>query len=71
MWFNRHLTVNGDLFCGDLLANVIKPAIWFLIDDSVIAQTSIEKLKRLQINSVPWSRATIHYETFHENTLNN
>ena len=46
------LTANGDLFCGDLLANVDKPQIWSIIDDSDAAHTSIEKLKRLQINTV-------------------
>ncbi|MCW4051626.1 MAG: MBL fold metallo-hydrolase [Candidatus Bathyarchaeota archaeon] len=46
------LTVGRDLFCGDLLANVDKPEIWSIIDDSVAADTSVEKLKRLQINTV-------------------
>lgn len=46
------LTVSGDLFCGDLLANVDKPEIWSIIDDSVAAHASVEKLKRLQINTV-------------------
>jgi len=46
------LTASGDLFCGDLMANVGKPDIWSIIDDSVAAQVSVEKLKRLQINTV-------------------
>ena len=46
------LTASGDLFCGDLLANVDKPEIWSIIDDSVAAHASVEKLKRLQINTV-------------------
>ena len=46
------LTAGGDLFCGDLLANVAKPEIWSIIDDSVAAYASVEKLKRLQINIV-------------------
>ncbi|MDH5447380.1 MAG: MBL fold metallo-hydrolase, partial [Candidatus Bathyarchaeota archaeon] len=46
------LTGSGDLFCGDLLANVGKPEIWSIIDDPVAAHASVEKLKRLQINSV-------------------
>jgi glyoxylase-like metal-dependent hydrolase (beta-lactamase superfamily II) len=46
------LTASGDLFCGDLLANVAKPEIWSIIDDSVAAHASVEKLKRLQINTV-------------------
>ncbi|MDH5481449.1 MAG: MBL fold metallo-hydrolase [Candidatus Bathyarchaeota archaeon] len=46
------LTASGDLFCGDLLANVAKPEVWSIIDDKVAAHNSIEKLKRLQINTV-------------------
>ena len=46
------LTASGDLFCGDLLANVDKPEVWSIIDDSVAAHASVEKLKRLQINTV-------------------
>jgi len=46
------LTTSGELFCGDLLANVGKPDIWSIIDDSDAAHTSIEKLKSLQINIV-------------------
>ena len=46
------LTACGDLFCGDLLANVNNPEIWSIIDDSVAAHASVEKLKRLQINTV-------------------
>jgi len=46
------LTASGDVFCGDLLANVDKPEIWSIIDDSVAAHASVEKLKRLQINTV-------------------
>jgi len=46
------LTASGDLFCGDLLANIAKPEIWSIIDDSVAAHASVEKLKCLQINTV-------------------
>lgn len=46
------LTTSGDLFCGDLLANIDKPDIWSIIDDQVAAHTSIENLKRLAINTV-------------------
>jgi glyoxylase-like metal-dependent hydrolase (beta-lactamase superfamily II) len=46
------LTTSGELFCGDLLANVGKPDIWSIIDDSDAAYASIEKLKSLQINTV-------------------
>ncbi|MCW4052489.1 MAG: MBL fold metallo-hydrolase [Candidatus Bathyarchaeota archaeon] len=46
------LTGSGDLFCGDLLANVDKPEIWSIIDDSFAAQASVRKLKRLRIKTV-------------------
>jgi glyoxylase-like metal-dependent hydrolase (beta-lactamase superfamily II) len=46
------LTVEGDLFCGDLLANVDKPEIGGIIDDTVALHASLEKLKRLQVNTV-------------------
>jgi hydroxyacylglutathione hydrolase len=46
------LTASGELFCGDLLANVGKPDIWSIIDDLDAAYASIEKMKSLQINTV-------------------
>jgi glyoxylase-like metal-dependent hydrolase (beta-lactamase superfamily II) len=46
------LTGSGELFCGDLLANLRRPDIWSIIDDSDAAQASIERLKSLQINTV-------------------
>jgi hydroxyacylglutathione hydrolase len=46
------LTAGGDLFCGDLLANVDKPEIWSIIDDKVAAHASVERLKSLQVNTV-------------------
>jgi hydroxyacylglutathione hydrolase len=46
------LTRSGELFCGDLLANVGKPDIWSIIDDPETAHDSIEKLKTLPINTV-------------------
>lgn len=46
------LTVSGDLFCGDLLANVDKPEIGGIIDDTIAMHASVEKLKRLQVNTV-------------------
>ena len=46
------LTTSGELFSGDLLANIRKPDIWSIIDDSDAAYASIEKLKSLQINTV-------------------
>jgi hydroxyacylglutathione hydrolase len=46
------LTTNGDLFGGDLLANVDKPGLWSIIDDSAAANASVEKLKKLDIKTV-------------------
>ncbi|MCW3998509.1 MAG: MBL fold metallo-hydrolase [Candidatus Bathyarchaeota archaeon] len=46
------LTASGELFCGDLLANVGKPDVWSIIDDSAVANDSVEKLKNLQIKTV-------------------
>ena len=46
------LATSGELFCGDLLANVEKPDLWSIIDDSYVAHASVEKLKSLQINTV-------------------
>jgi hydroxyacylglutathione hydrolase len=46
------LTGSGELFCGDLLANVGKPDIWSIIDDHDAARASVERLKSLQISTV-------------------
>ena len=46
------LTTAGDLFCGDLLANVKKPAVWSIIDDQGAAQASVAKLARHPITTV-------------------
>ena len=46
------LTSDGNLFCGDLLANINKPKLFSIIDDSTAANASIEKIKSLKINTV-------------------
>ncbi len=46
------LTAGGDLFCGDLLENRDKPGLNSIIDDSVAANASVEKLKTLKIDTV-------------------
>lgn len=46
------LTAEGNLFCGDLFENIDKPAFSFIIDDFTAANASIQKLKRLNINTV-------------------
>jgi hydroxyacylglutathione hydrolase len=46
------LTTGGGLFCGDLLMNMIRPELHFMIDDMTDCSTSIEKLKNLPIGTV-------------------
>jgi glyoxylase-like metal-dependent hydrolase (beta-lactamase superfamily II) len=46
------LTADGNLFCGDLLQNKDKPVLNSIIDDSEEANTSVEKLKSLEIKTV-------------------
>jgi glyoxylase-like metal-dependent hydrolase (beta-lactamase superfamily II) len=38
------LTTSGELFCGDLLMNILRPEIHFYIDDMVDCQNSIQKI---------------------------
>jgi len=45
-------TTDGDLFCGDLLANFSRPSLHFVIDDLVEANVSLEKLKKLNIKTI-------------------
>lgn len=46
------LTADGDLFCGDLLANTDEPQLNSIIDDSAAANASVEELKTLEIDTV-------------------
>jgi glyoxylase-like metal-dependent hydrolase (beta-lactamase superfamily II) len=46
------LTENGDLFCGDLLENIRKPAISSLTDDPEAAKTSLAKLENSLVHMV-------------------
>lgn len=46
------LTPEGDLFCGDLLGNTSKPAVWSLVDDKAAMAASVEKLKDYAITTV-------------------
>lgn len=46
------LTAEGNLFCGDLLMNMVKPDLHFLIDDYADFTASIHKLRTLTINTV-------------------
>ena len=45
-------TADGDLFCGDLLENIDKPALSSIMDDLSAANASVEKLKKLRIKTV-------------------
>jgi glyoxylase-like metal-dependent hydrolase (beta-lactamase superfamily II) len=46
------LTAAGDLFCGDLLANVGKPALGDIIDDKPAAEASLQRLRGLNVGMV-------------------
>jgi len=46
------LTVDGDLFCGDLFINIDKPEINSIIDDLAEAKVSAEKLRKYKIETV-------------------
>jgi glyoxylase-like metal-dependent hydrolase (beta-lactamase superfamily II) len=46
------LASSGDLFCGDLLMNMFKPDLHFMIDSSLDCDASVEKLKSLKIITV-------------------
>lgn len=46
------MTAKGDLFCGDLLTNIDKPALNSIMDDQLAANASIEKLKSLELKII-------------------
>ena len=46
------LTAGGELFCGDLLTNIERPALNSIIDNLSAAQRSIARLKELKISTV-------------------
>lgn len=46
------LTGDGDLFCGDLLVNVMRPSLHYYIDDLTQAHESIRKLSGLDVETV-------------------
>ncbi len=46
------LTAGGELFCGDLLMNMFRPELHFLIDDLADCSASVEKLRALPIGTV-------------------
>lgn len=62
------LTADGDLFCGDLLVNMDKPAKNTLIDDSAELDASVERLRTLEIKTVyPGHGRPFRMEQFMEN----
>lgn len=46
------LTAGGDLFCGDFLINEDKTGLNSNMDDSTVANASVEKLKSLEIHTI-------------------
>jgi len=46
------ITTGGNLFCGDLFENTNKPGLNTIMDDSAAANTSVEKMKTLKIDTV-------------------
>lgn len=46
------LTVEGDLFCGDLMENRVQPALGSILDDTQQAVASLELLKEMGIQTV-------------------
>jgi glyoxylase-like metal-dependent hydrolase (beta-lactamase superfamily II) len=46
------LTGDGDLFCGDLLVNLLRPSLHYYIDDVVRANESIRRLSGLGVATV-------------------
>ena len=46
------LTGEGDLFCGDLLVDVMRPSLHYYIDDLAQADASIRKLSDLGVETV-------------------
>lgn len=62
------LTTGGDLFCGDLLDNMGKPAKTKIVDDSAELDASVEKLRALEIETVyPGHGKPFQMEQFMEN----
>ncbi|MCU0486637.1 MAG: MBL fold metallo-hydrolase [Anaerolineales bacterium] len=46
------LTEEGELFCGDLLENLKKPALGSIMDDVPTARTSLQKLRDLNVQVI-------------------
>jgi hydroxyacylglutathione hydrolase len=48
----RILTAGGDLVCGDLMQNMVRPRLHFFIDDLAAARAGIERLRGLGVKTV-------------------
>ncbi len=60
------LTPNSDLICGDLLWNIRKPGLHFLVDDLAAHQGSVHKLDHLNIQMVyPGHGNPFRWSDFH------
>lgn len=46
------LTADGSLFCGDLLMNMVRPALHFMIDDLADCRASIARLRSLGVKVI-------------------
>ncbi len=46
------LTAEGDLFCGDLLWNLVRPRLHPLLDDVVQARASLDRIRNLPVNTI-------------------
>lgn len=46
------LTAAGDLFCGDLMSNMVRPSLHFFINDMAAARANIDKLRGLGVGTV-------------------
>lgn len=46
------LTSSGELFCGDLMSNFVRPSLHFFIDDMAAAAADISSLKALGVVTV-------------------
>lgn len=62
------LAAQGDLFCGDLLANRSEPDLWSIIDDMPAALASVDKLLDLDLQTVyPGHGDSFPMQEFKEN----
>ncbi len=65
------LTAQGDIFCGDLLANRSKPGLWSIIDDMPAALASVDRLLDLEIQIVyPGHGDPFPMQAFKDNFIN-